>query len=103
MGFRECLQTDVLYRLQQAEEPGAQFHRQMLDFGVDGREGLDRPAQRVYIADPLYSCQGSADRGGRAPDPADRQPGGSVRVHEVVDSVGDRRFSSQPRAAPIFR
>ena len=30
------LQADVLYRLQQPDQPGVQLHRQVRDFGFDG-------------------------------------------------------------------
>ena len=36
-------QTNILHRLQQPNQPCAQRHRQSLDFGVDGRDGFDRP------------------------------------------------------------
>ena len=47
------LRTDILRRLQQTDQPCAQVYRQGLDFGVDGRDGFDRPTHARNIAYPL--------------------------------------------------
>ena len=48
------LQTGVLHRLQQPDEPSAQRYRQGFDFSIDGRDGFDRPTHARYIAYPLF-------------------------------------------------
>ena len=41
------VEADSLHRLQPPQQPGAQRHRQGLDFGVDGRQGSTVQAMPV--------------------------------------------------------
>ena len=54
MRFAKGFQTDVLYRLQQPDQPGTQLHWQGLDFSIDTGDGFDRPSHVNDIAHPLY-------------------------------------------------
>ena len=63
MRFAKRFQTDVLHHLQQPDQPGAQFHRQGLDFGIDDGDGFDRPSHSNNIACPLY-CFYAAEQNG---------------------------------------
>ena len=57
MRCAKSLQPDVLHRLRQPQQPGAQRYRQGRDFGVDGRHGFDRPIHlRVLSQSELLRC-----------------------------------------------
>ena len=60
------LQADVLYRLQQTDQPRAQLHRQGLDLGFDGSNSLNRPAHTE-----LYSVPAILFKRGWPSPPAD--------------------------------
>ena len=44
-----------LHRLQETDRPWAQRYRRGRDFGIDGRDGFDRPVHIRFIAYSLYT------------------------------------------------
>ena len=73
MRWPERLQPDIFHRLKKPDQSGTQGHWQGLNFGVDGRNGFNRPfhaghiAYRLYIFNPCAVSESFPDNRKRTP------------------------------------